>query len=217
MNTSEIRFTQPARRFEEAIPVGAGRFGAMVYGAPDCELLRLNEDSVWSGSARQRINPDAKEGFPRVRALVMQGKIAEAEALAFRVMQGCPPDSRHYMPLGDLSLRISLPQGEITAYRRALDLETGICSVQYMAGGVRFSREIIASYPAQCLLIRLTADAPFDAEASLGGRDDYYDRNEVTAFSNMTAAWASGFPRRSPPILNARARGTCSVSAGSGR
>ena len=179
MATSRLWYTKPAERFEEALPIGAGRLGAMLYGAPDCELLRLNEDSVWSGGPRERLNPDAFEGLQEVRALIRAGKIAEAEKLSFRKMQGCGPNMRHYMPLGDLSLRLTLPEGEITDYYRALDLENGVYSVSFRVGGAQFRREIIASHPAQCILVHLTADIPFDVSASIDGRDDYFDNNRV--------------------------------------
>ena len=185
MGTSRLWYTKPAERFEEALPVGAGRFGAMLYGAPDCELLRLNEDSVWSGGLRDRLNPDAYAGLQEVRALIRSGRIAEAEKLAFRKMQGCGPNMRHYMPLGDLSLRLTLPQGEITDYYRALDLETGVYSVSFRIGAAQFRREIIASYPAQCLLVHMTADIPFDVSASIGGRDDYFDNNAVRVHDSI--------------------------------
>ena len=68
--SSRLWYTKPAERFEEALPIGAGRFGAMVYGAPNCELLRLNEDSVWSGGPRSRVNPDAREALGEIRELI---------------------------------------------------------------------------------------------------------------------------------------------------
>ena len=177
-----LRYSSKAERFEEAIPIGAGRIGAMVYGDPHCETLRLNEDSVWSGGLRSRVNPSAKEGFAAVRDLVMHGKIAEAERLAFETMQGCTPNMRHYMPLGDLRLALTLPDGEITDYRRELDLDNALCAVTFRVGGAQFRREIIASAPAQCILIHLTAEIPFDVSASMDGRDDYYDNNRVNEY-----------------------------------
>ena len=185
MNNSVLWYRQPAERFEEALPVGAGRFGAMLYGKPDCELLRLNEDSVWSGGPRKRINPDALTGFPQVRSLIMEGRIAEAEKLAFETMQGCTPNMRHYMPLGDLSVKLTLPQGEMTDYRRELNLETGVYAVSFRIGGALFRREVIASNPAQCLLIRLTGDVPFDAAAAIDGRDDDYDSNRINTYDKV--------------------------------
>jgi len=177
--SSSLWYQKPAGCFEEALPIGAGRFGAMLYGAPECELLRLNEDSVWSGGPRSRINPDAASALPQVRALILQGRIADAQKLAFEKMQGCTPNMRHYMPLGDCSVRLNLPEGDITDYRRSLDLETAVYSVSFTVGNVHFQREIIASYPDQCLVVHMTADAPFDAEISMDGRDDYYDENQI--------------------------------------
>lgn len=179
MPSHQIWFSAPAERFEESIPIGAGRFGAMLYGAPEQEFLRLNEDSVWSGGLRSRVNPDAKQKLPEIRALIRSGKIREAETLAFRHLQGCPPNMRHYMPLGDLSVKLTLPKDDVTDYIRMLDLENAVCTVSYRVGGVQFRREIIASHPADCILIRLTADQPFTAEISVDGRDDYYDTNAV--------------------------------------
>ena len=169
-----IWYESPAARFEEALPIGAGRFGAMVYGVPEKELLQLNEDSVWSGGPRSRVNPDAKTALPEIRRLIAEGKISAAEKLAFQKMQGCPPNCRHYMPLGDLTAAFTLPAGEISDYRRSLDLETGICTVTFRCGGVQVKREVFASFPAQVIVLRQTADAPFSAEITMDGRDDYY-------------------------------------------
>lgn len=174
-----IWFESPAARFEEALPIGAGRFGAMVYGVPEKELLQLNEDSVWSGGPRSRVNPDAKTALPEIRRLIAEGKISAAEKLVFQKMQGCPPNCRHYMPLGDLTAAFTLPAGEISDYRRSLDLETGICTVSFRCGGVQVKREVFASFPAQVIVLRQTADAPFSAEITMDGRDDYYDENNI--------------------------------------
>lgn len=174
---AQLWYRSPAERFEEALPVGCGRIGAMLYGKPDCALLRLNEDSVWSGGPRSRVNPDAKAALPEVRRLLSEGRIAAAEALAFQAMQGCPPNCRHYMPLGDLSVKLTLPDAKIKDYKRSLDLETGVYSVTFTCGGVQYRREVFASYPAQVIVLRQTADAPFSASVSMDGRDDYYDEN----------------------------------------
>ena len=175
-----VWFRQPADRFEEAFPIGAGRLGAMVYGAPEREFLQLNEDSVWSGGKRSRVNPDARENWREVRRLVMNGEIAEAEKRAFTQMQGCPQNMRHYMPLGDLTLRLTLPDGAPEDYRRSLSLDDALCMVSFRQGGGAFRREIFASAEAQCIVLHLTGTVPFSLAASLDGRDDYYDRNAVT-------------------------------------
>ena len=175
----KLWFRQPAECFEEALPVGAGRFGAVIYGKAEKEFLQLNEDSVWSGGPRMRLNPDAQEGFREVRQNIRAGKIAEAEKTAFQKMQGCPPDMRHYMPLGNLSIALDLPDGKITNYRRELNLDRAVCSVSFEINGKKFQREIIASAPSDCILIRFTSETPVSLAAFADGRDDYYDTNRI--------------------------------------
>ena len=200
-----VWFRQPADRFEEAFPIGAGRLGAMVYGAPERELLQLNEDSVWSGGKRSRVNPDARENWREIRRLVMNGEIAEAEKCAFTQMQGCPPNMRHYMPLGDLTLRLTLPDGAPEDYRRSLSLDDALCTVSFRQGGGAFRREIFASAAAQCIVLHLTGTVPFSLAASLDGRDDYYDRNAATETPE-------GYTRGRHPLLRGSAGGCAGQS-----
>ncbi|MBP0987275.1 MAG: glycoside hydrolase family 95 protein, partial [Oscillospiraceae bacterium] len=175
----KLWYRHPAACFEEALPVGSGRFGAMLYGEAEAELVRLNEDSLWSGGPRERINPDAKESLGEIRRLILNGQIAEAETLAFQKMQGCPKDMRHYTPLGDLTVRLSLPDGEVTDYLRTLDLSSAAYSVTFRKGGALFSRAVFASHPAQCIILHFTGEQPFSAVLSMDGRDDDFDRNCV--------------------------------------
>ena len=81
-------YTKPAENFDQALPVGNGRMGAMVFGGVEAEHLKLNEDSIWSGGLRNRNNPDAYQGMQQIRTLLQQEKISEAEELAFQTMQG---------------------------------------------------------------------------------------------------------------------------------
>lgn len=179
-------YENPATIFEEALPVGAGRFGAMVFGDPHNELLKLNEDSVWSGGKRSRRNPNALEGFHAVRKMLLEGKIADAEKVAFEKMQGCPPNSRHYMPLGNLSLCQHLPEGKVTNYRRSLDVTTAIQKTVFTIGDALYTRSIFCSAPAQVMVIHLQAEngAKITCDLSLDGRDDYYDGNYVKQTDN---------------------------------
>jgi alpha-L-fucosidase 2 len=102
MVESVLWYQQPAEDFNSALPVGNGRIGGMVYGKPEKELIQLNEDSVWSGGMRNRVNPDALNSLEEIRQLINEEKIPEAEQLAFRKLQGVTPNCRHYMPLGNL-------------------------------------------------------------------------------------------------------------------
>ena len=181
MNNTTLWYLSPADSFETALPLGCGRLGAMLYGAPEQEFLHLNADSVWSGGPRSRINPDARANLPEVRRLLAAGRIAEAEALAFRTMQGCPPDMRHYQPLCNLTVRLTLPDGGISGYKRALDLQNALCTVTFQKGGAEFRREAFASFPAQCIVLHMTGTVPFSAAASLDGRDDDFDRNCIVS------------------------------------
>ena len=93
-----MKYNSPAESFSEALPIGNGRIGAMIYGTPADESIVINEDSVWSGGLRHRINPVAKEGFAEVRQLLKEGRLSEAEDTAFSKMQGVTPNMRRYMP-----------------------------------------------------------------------------------------------------------------------
>lgn len=155
-----LLFEEPAKKWDEALPIGNGRLGAMVYGQPDREQLQLNEDSVWYGGPRDRNNPDAKENLPEIRRLIFEGKLAEAERLARLSLSGLPETQRHYLPLGRLMLDIMLPNGKLEQYTRMLDLDSGTVIVSFTQGGVAFKRELFASHPDQVIVVRMTADRP---------------------------------------------------------
>ena len=127
-----LRYTKPAEDFNEALPIGNGRIGGMVYGRPEQELIGLNEDSIWSGGLRHRINPNAKTALPEVRRLLAEGDIPAAEKLAFETMQGINPNSRHYMPLGDLRMDFrNTDKDQITGYERTLDIGNAVAGSKY--------------------------------------------------------------------------------------
>ncbi|MBP0974383.1 MAG: glycoside hydrolase family 95 protein [Oscillospiraceae bacterium] len=180
MNTDQLLwFTKEAPDFDHAIPVGNGRIGGMVFGGAARELIRLNEDSIYSGGKRDRLNPDAFEGMTEIRKLLLEEKIPEAEAIAFQKMQGVTPNSRHYMPLGDLTIRFAFT-GKARDYLRTLDLTEAVAAVNFHDdANVQFTREVFVSFPAQLMVIRMTCDTPGKLEfsASLDGREDYYDDN----------------------------------------
>ncbi|MDE5565090.1 MAG: glycoside hydrolase family 95 protein, partial [Oscillospiraceae bacterium] len=180
MNTEQILwYTKAAPDFNHALPVGNGRIGAMVFGGTQKETLKLNEDSIYSGGRRNRINPKAYEGMTEIRELLLNENIAQAETLAFQKMQGVTPNSRHYMPLGELTMYFDFT-GKAREYIRSLDLTEAVASTRFHDdAGVHFTREVYASYPAQLLIIHLTCDTPgkLNFSASLDGREDYYDDN----------------------------------------
>ncbi|KAL4794587.1 glycoside hydrolase superfamily [Aspergillus venezuelensis] len=139
----ELWYQQPAAGWDEALPVGNGRMGAMVYGRTETELLQLNEDSIWYGGPQKRLSQDALENLPRLRELIREGAHKEAEEL------------RHYEPLGTLSLEFGHSFDQIKNYRRSLDLTEAVSHVSYEYNGVQFHRQVIASYLDNVLAIRV--------------------------------------------------------------
>lgn len=99
---NKICFREEAKDWNEALPIGNGFLGAMVFGKIGTERLQINEDSVWTGSFMERVNPDARENYPKVRELLLNGEIEQAELLAERSMYATYPHMRHYQTLGDV-------------------------------------------------------------------------------------------------------------------
>ena len=173
MNESVLWYSQPAEDFNSALPVGNGRIGAMVYGRPENEIIQLNEDSVWSGGKRNRINPDAAEGLHEIRKLILEEKIEEAEELAFRKLQGVTPNCRHYMPLGNLDIKMKLGGEKAKNYRRGLDLETAVAFTEFSVGEAKYKREVFASEPDSIIAVHITSEnGLINLSAGLDGRDD---------------------------------------------
>ncbi len=154
----ELWYSGPAGEWNEALPIGNGRLGAMIFGGTAEEKLQLNEDSVWYGGPRDRNNRDALPHLPEIRRLVLEGRLREAEELAGMSMAGLPEAQRHYLPLGELLLSFGGHEQPAEDYRRELDLETGISRVSYRTGEVQYTREMFASYPDQAIAIRISAD-----------------------------------------------------------
>jgi len=154
-------YAQPAPldHWREALPIGNGRMGAMIFGGTGTERIQMNEDTIWSGSPQDRKNPAAGAAFPEVRRLMLAGKIPEAEALAAKSFNAIPPDLPNYEPLGDLTLHFA-QTAAATNYRRQLDLDSGINTTSYRIGDVTYQREVFASAVDHLLVIRLTADKP---------------------------------------------------------
>jgi alpha-L-fucosidase 2 len=156
-----IWFNSPASEWNEALPVGNGRLGAMIFGNVEKERLELNEESVWTGSERWDANPEALKSLPKVRKLLFEGKYKEAQELAQKGILGQKPNDppASYQALGDIILDFG-PQKGLSDYRRELDIEEAIARVSYKSGQITFIREFFSSAPAQSIVIRLTADKP---------------------------------------------------------
>ncbi|NMB45942.1 MAG: glycoside hydrolase family 95 protein [Firmicutes bacterium] len=204
-------YSQPACRWTEALPIGNGRLGAMVFGNVETERLQLNEDTLWSGGPKDWDNPGAKNVLPQVRHLILTGKYNEADQLCKQMMG---PYTQSYLPLGDLC--ITMEHGNWAKnYQRELDITTAIAKVSYAIGEVIYTREVFASYPEQLIVMRLGVSQPgmlnfavklgsklpHDTEAAgnlltLTGRapshvdPNYYDRSQPIIYDEEGMAFA---------------------------
>ena len=154
-----IWYGQPAAAFEEALPLGDGRTGAMVFGAPASDRFLLNDSTLWTGGpVDPAVNPEAVTWLPKVREALFKGDYRTATELT-RKLQGRFSES--YAPLGDLYLDApSLAGAAVTSYRRELDLATAVARTTFRAGPVLFTREAFVSHPDRVLVIRLAASQP---------------------------------------------------------
>ena len=151
-------YRQPAKKWVEALAVGNGRLGAMVFGGVGQERIQLNEDTLWAGGPYDPANPDALEALTKVRALIFAGRYPEAHNLISQKMMAKPLTQMPYQCLGDLLLKFPYAANEVTDYRRDLNLDTAVATVAYTIDGVRYTREIFSSPVDQVIVIRLKAN-----------------------------------------------------------
>ena len=152
-------YQTPARKWTEALPIGNGRIGAMVFGGPPREQLQLNEDTLWAGGPYTPDNTNALAALPEVRKLIFDGKYDEAAKLIERSVMARPLRQMPYQTVGDLFL--DFPNAAaFESYRRDLDLDIAVASVTYSAQGTTFRREFFASPVDQVIVVRFTADRP---------------------------------------------------------
>lgn len=154
----KLWYDEPAKDWLEALPIGNGRFGAMVFGGVENERIQLNEESVWSGGPIDRANPEALEYLDDVRQLLFEGKYAEGDQLAQQKIMGTRLDGgKHtYQTLGDFYLQYE-EIDDVSNYRRSLDLKTAVTKTEFEANGVKYTREVFSSAPDEVIVIKLTA------------------------------------------------------------
>lgn len=152
-------YDRPAQYWEEALPLGNGRIGAMVYGNPSNEEIQLNEETISAGSPYKNYNPDAKKALPAIRNLIFEGKYPEAQAMAETHILSKNGFGMPYQTAG--SLHIEFPGHErFTDFRRELDLDKAVATTTYTVAGVQYKREIFTSFTDQLVIVRLTASQP---------------------------------------------------------
>ncbi|BBD99907.1 alpha/beta hydrolase [Sphingobium amiense] len=159
-------YRQPAAKWTEALPIGNGRLGAMVFGGTAQEKLQLNESTLWAGQPYDPVNPEAKANLPRVRELIFAGRIAEAEALANRTLMAKPLTQMPYQKLGDLILDFP-GLGESSGYHRELDLDSAMATTRFTAKGASHLRQVVASPADNIIAVRLSSSRAFDVDIAL--------------------------------------------------
>jgi alpha-L-fucosidase 2 len=155
---NRLWYQQPARDWVEALPVGNGRLGAMIFGGIVEERVQFNEDTLWSGGPKEWNNSEARTVLTEVRRLIFAGDYAAANTLC-QQMQG--PYNQSYLPLGNLFLSLDLPiDAEPEQYCRDLNLDQALVTTHFQIGDVTYSRTVFASFPDQVIVLRLTASQP---------------------------------------------------------
>ncbi|MBS1603001.1 MAG: glycoside hydrolase family 95 protein [Bacteroidetes bacterium] len=156
----KLWYRQPAgSRWENALPVGNGRLGAMVYGNVELENIQLNEHTLWSGSPNRNDYPEMLTALPEARRLIFEGKQAEAQKFLEQSVKFSRSSGQIFEPLGSLRLAFD-GQENFTDYRRELDICRGVATTTYVVDGVRYTREVLASLPDRVVVVRLTASRP---------------------------------------------------------
>lgn len=160
-NCTVLWYDRPASDWNEALPVGNGRIGGMVYGTIGCEQIQVNEDTVWYGGPMDRNNPSAKEKLPLIRELIMAGKIHEAERLCKQAIGGTPFGMRIYQTLGDISIDYdfgrALSAEDVSAYERGLNVADALSYTHFLLDDTAYDRELFMSAPDDVCVMRLTA------------------------------------------------------------
>lgn len=150
----KLWYTEPATQWTQALPVGNGRLGAMVFGGAAEARYQLNEDSLWSGKPHDYAHDGAAEYLSQIRQLLFDGKQKEAEQLAMEHFMSVPLGQMPYQPFGDLRLKFP-GHDKAEAYRRELNLDTAIATTTYRIDGVTYTRQVLASYPDQVIAVRI--------------------------------------------------------------
>ncbi len=186
-------YEAPAKAWEEALPVGNGRLGAMVFGKNGEERIQLNEETYWSGGPYSTVVKGGYKVLPDIQKMIFEGNPIGAHKLFGRYLMGYPVEQMKYQGIGNLHLFFE-NEKEVTGYKRWLDLTTGITSVEYTANGVTFTREVLSSVPDQVITVRMTASKPgtISFRASLRGTRNPAHSNYATDYFRMDPVGKDG-------------------------
>ncbi len=156
----KLWYNQPSgTTWENALPIGNGRLGAMIYGNVDTETVQLNENTVWSGSPNRNDNPLALDSLAEIRKLIFEGEQKQAEQLANKVIISKKSQGQMFEPVGSLKLVFDAHKN-YTHYHRELDIERAVQKTSYRINDITYTREILASFPDRVIVMHLTASKP---------------------------------------------------------
>lgn len=184
-NKNTLWYKQPATNWNEALPIGNGRLGAMIFGRVNHELIQLNEATLWTGGPDNlNPNPEAYKYLPLVRSALFNDSIPKAIGL-LKKMQG--PDTEKYQPLGDLKLNQTL-NGKVENYTRSLDISSAIAKTNFSVNGVNYERSLFSSFPNQVMVLKLTASKKKALNFSIGNahplqHQSYINKNKELVLS----------------------------------
>ncbi len=162
-NTMELWYKKPAQTWTEALPVGNGRFGAMVYGDYLKENIQLNEESVWAGTKMNNNNPEAKAHLKEIQQAIFNNEYQKASDLSNKYLVGTPSQVRSYQPLGNLFINYQWKEQPVT-YKRSLNLHTGIAKTEFTIDGNSVVQEVFASAPQDIIVVSISAQKAFNAD-----------------------------------------------------
>ena len=184
--SSVMWYNKPAAAWEDALPVGNGRLGAMVFGGLKEERIQLNEETYWTGGPYSTVVKGGYEALPEIQKLIFEGKPIEAHKLFGRKLMGYPVEQQKYQSLANLHLFFE-NEGEAENYKRWLDMETGISGAEYEVDGVTFKREVFASAVDQTIVVRMTSSEPgqINFETELRGVRNSAHSNYATDYFRM--------------------------------
>ena len=191
--TTVLHYTHPADKWENALPVGNGRLGAMVFGKTDEEQIQISEETFWSGGPYSTTAKGGVKALPEIRRLIFDGQLIRAHRLFGRHLMGYPVEQQKYQSLGNLVLKLDA-SGEVKGYRHELDLDTAVATTTYEQGGVRFRREVFVTPVHQVIVVRLTADTPgkLSFTTQLRGERNQAHSNYATDYFQMDGLGGDG-------------------------
>lgn len=176
---NRLFYNEPAKSWLEALPIGNGRLGAMVYGGVLQEQIQFNEETLWTGGPHDYSHKGAGKHLDQIRQLLFEGKQREAQDLASEVFMSEPLHQKAYQPFGDLIINFPGHQN-FSNYKRELDIDRALSKLSYQVDGVTYSREVFASYPDQLIAIRLVADKPGSLDFNLAMDSQHFLKSVST-------------------------------------